>query len=313
LQGDTGAPLVAFTFGPFYRLRRSKFRELLAQELDIRYNKRLCDVTYSEDGRSVTAHFTDGSSSTGSMLVGADGARSTTRQILLGPDVSSINRLPYVATFVHQRFTKEQALYLRKFHPLFLPSAHPANLFAFFGMQHAVDPDDPSSWIFFFYISWPCSLEEQDATAHWSDAQRLAQVKEFAKTFCDPYKSAFEWTSDDTPVWHVGLTDWDPGRDGCRWDNHRGLITMVGDAVHAMTYQRGQGLNHSITDASKLRDAIVKINKGQDRQKTVTEFEDEMIERAGKEVRDGTANTMLLHNWEKVKLSPFYTKGMKQQ
>jgi 2-polyprenyl-6-methoxyphenol hydroxylase-like FAD-dependent oxidoreductase len=313
VQGDTGAPLIAFTFGPFYRLRRSKLRELLAEGLDVRYGKRLCDVSYASDGRSVTAHFTDGSSATGSMLIGADGAHSVTRSLLLGPDVAAINRLPYAATWLQRKFTKEQALYLRKFHPLFLASAHPKNHFAFFGMHHAEDPDDPSSWTFFFYISYASSVEEQDATADWTPAQRLAQQKQFAKDFCDPWKSAYEWTPDDAPVWHLGLTDWDPGREGCRWDNHGGLITMVGDAVHPMTYQRGQGLNHSVTDAKLLRDSIVKIREGGDQAKLITAFEEEMIERAGKEVRDGTANTMLLHDWEKVKLSPFFTKGLKKE
>jgi 2-polyprenyl-6-methoxyphenol hydroxylase-like FAD-dependent oxidoreductase len=247
------------------------------------------------------------------MLIGADGAHSVTRSLLLGPDVAAINRLPYAATWLQRKFTKEQALYLRKFHPLFLASAHPKNHFAFFGMHHAEDPDDPSSWTFFFYISYASSVEEQDATADWTPAQRLAQQKQFAKDFCDPWKSAYEWTPDDAPVWHLGLTDWDPGREGCRWDNHGGLITMVGDAVHPMTYQRGQGLNHSVTDAKLLRDSIVKIREGGDQAKLITAFEEEMIERAGKEVRDGTANTMLLHDWEKVKLSPFFTKGLKKE
>lgn len=310
IQGDTGEPLVSFTFGPFYRLRRSKLGYLLAEKLDIQYGKRLCNVSYASDARSVTAHFTDGSSATGSMVIGADGARSDTRKLLLGPEVGSINRLPYAATFVQCKFTKDQALYLRKFHPLFLASAHPANKFAFFGMHDAADPNDPSSWTFFFYISWHSSLEEQDATASWTAAQRLAQQKEFAKDFCDPWKSAYEWTPDDNPVWYLGLTDWDPGREACRWDNHGGLITMAGDAAHPMTYQRGQGLNHSVTDAKVLCDTIVKIEEGGDRKELMAAYEHEMIERAGKEVRDGTQNTTLLHDWKRVKESPFFNRGV---
>jgi 2-polyprenyl-6-methoxyphenol hydroxylase-like FAD-dependent oxidoreductase len=310
LRGDTGETMAAFTFGPFFRLRRSKLRDLLSEGLNIKYNKRLVDVTYAEDRLSVTAHFADGSSTTGSMLVGADGARSATRNILLGPELGAINRIPYAATFVQRRFTKDQALFLRSFHPLFLASAHPSNNFAFFGMHDAADPDDPTSWTFFFYISWQSSLEEQEATKDWTDAQRLAQQKDFAKRFCDPWKSAYEWTPDDASVWYMGLTDWDSGIESHQWDNHDGLITLVGDACHPMTYQRGQGFNHSATDAAKLRDALVKIREGGDRKVTVTAFEDEMIKRGGTEVRDGTANTMMLHDWEKVKQSPLFTKGM---
>ncbi|KAF2133040.1 FAD/NAD(P)-binding domain-containing protein [Dothidotthia symphoricarpi CBS 119687] len=312
LQGDTGESLAAFTFGPFYRLRRSKLRALLSQGLDIQYDKRLASITYAHDGQSVTAHFDDGTSATGRLLAGADGARSATRSLLLGPDLGAIHRIPFAATFVQRSFTADQALFLRSFHPLYLASAHPDNKFAFFGLHDVADAHDPSSWVFFFYISWPSSLDEQDRTQHWTDAERLAQQKEYAKSFCDPWKSAYEWTPDDAPVWYMGLTDWDPGRDACRWDNHGGLVTMLGDAVHPMTYQRGQGLNHSVTDAGKLRDALVKIDRGGDQKEAITAFEDEMIARGGKEVRDGTANTMLLHDWERVKQSPLFTKGMKK-
>jgi 2-polyprenyl-6-methoxyphenol hydroxylase-like FAD-dependent oxidoreductase len=310
LQGDTGDTMAAFTFGPFYRLRRSKLRALLSRDLDIQYDRRLVNVTYADDGRSVTAHFSNGSSTTGRMVVGADGARSQTRQLLLGVDLAAINHLPYAATFVQRKFTKEQALYLRTFHPLFLASAHPSNNFAFFGMQDAADPDDPSTWTFFFYISWRSSLEEQAATKEWTDAQRLAQQKEFAQKFCDPWKSAYEWTPDDAPVWYMGLTAWDPSHSDHRWDHHAGRITLVGDACHPMTYQRGQGLNHSATDAGKLRDALVQIAGGAEQGEAMGAFEEEMVKRGGTEVRDGVENTTMLHDWEKVKLSPLFKKGM---
>lgn len=312
LNGATGGPLASFDMGPFYRLRRGKLRQLLSQDLDIHYSKRLSDITYSDDGHSVTAHFTDGTCASGRLLVGADGARSTTRRVLLGPEQGAINRIPYAATFVQSRFTREQALFLRKFHPLYLAAAHPENKFAFFGMHNAEIDSDPSTWIFFFYISWPSSLEEQDATAHWTDAQRLAQQKELAKDFCDPWKSALEWTSDDRHVWYFGMSDWDPTLEGHRWDNHGGLVTMVGDAVHPMTYQRGQGLNHSVTDAGQLRDVLVQLQQGGDRAKLITKFEEEMIARSGEEVKSGTMNTAMLHNWEKVMESPFYNKGIKK-
>jgi 2-polyprenyl-6-methoxyphenol hydroxylase-like FAD-dependent oxidoreductase len=308
LKGDTGETMAAFTFGPFYRLRRSKLRDLLAQGLDIQYEKRLINITYSDDGSSVTAHFDDGTNATGSILVGADGARSSTRNLLLGPDLSTITHLPYAATFIQRKFTTSQALYLRSFHPLFLASAHPTNTFAFFGMHDAAS-SDPSSWTFFFYISWRSSLSEQDLTRNWTDAQRLAQQKAFAKHFCDPWKSAFEWTPDDAPVWYMGLTAWDPSLPGHRWDNRGGRVTLVGDACHPMTYQRGQGLNHSITDAGKLRDALVSIANGSAGE-AISAYETEMIERGGTEVRDGIANTTLLHDWEKVKESPLFRKGM---
>ncbi|KAJ4345421.1 uncharacterized protein N0V89_011551 [Didymosphaeria variabile] len=310
VQGDNGNTIAAFPISNFYRLRRSKLRQLLSQELDVRYEKRLANVTFAEDGKSVTAHFTDGTSATGSFLVGADGSRSTIRQCLLGPELGEIKKIPYCATFIECRYPKEQALFLRSFHSLYLATAHPDNFMGFFSTQFVEDPEDPTTWTFKFYISWQSSLEEQRATASWTDTQRLAQAKEFAKKFCDPWKSAYEWVPDNAGVWYMGMTEWDPGHEGHRWDNHDGLITIVGDAAHPMTYQRGQGLNHSLTDAGNLRDTLVKIRNGADRKQEITDFEEEMITRAGDEVRSCTLNTALLHDWEKVKNSPFYNKGM---
>lgn len=320
LDSSTGEVMGGATVDLFYRLRRSKLRALLAEGLDVRYGKKFSAAGFDDESGTVTARFSDGSRATGRMLVGADGARSTVRHCLLqdGQNQHLNQRLPYAATFVQSSFTREQAIFLRSFHPLYLAGVHPAGQFSFFGIQDASDESRPETWIFFFYISWPYSLEEQDATADWSNSQRLEQVKQFAKRYADPWKSAFEWVSDDNPVWYMGLSDWDPGAEGHRWDNHRGKATLIGDAAHTMTYQRGQGLNHSMTDSAKLRDAIKSFmnltepnSDSTDLQSTlVSAFEHEVIARGGGEVRMSTKNTGMLHNWELVLQSPVMTKGM---
>ena len=89
---------------------------------------------------------------------------------------------------------------------------------------------------------------------------------------------------------------------------------MAGDAAHTMTYQRGQGLNHSITDAAKLADAIKQFASGKTTQAdAISSYEKEMIDRTGGEVRVSTVNTGMLHNWEKVQQSPVMRSGMKPQ
>lgn len=89
---------------------------------------------------------------------------------------------------------------------------------------------------------------------------------------------------------------------------------MAGDAAHAMPHQRGQGLNHSITDAAKLVDAIQQFASGKATQAdAITSYEEEMISRAGGEVRTSTFNTAMLHNWEKVQQSPVMRSGMTPQ
>jgi 2-polyprenyl-6-methoxyphenol hydroxylase-like FAD-dependent oxidoreductase len=311
LNSKTGEQMGAAEIDYFYRLRRSKLRALLAKDADIRFGKKLTSIDDSPDGKSITAHFEDGTSATGLLIVGADGARSVTRQISVGTDGALNRRIPFAATFVQANFTRDQAIHLRSWHPLYLAGIHPDGRFSFFGIQDATDAARPETWTFFFYISYPSSTEEQEATADWTDAQRLKQAKEMAKDFDDPWKSAYEWLSDDHPVWHMGMSDWDPGAENHRWNNHGGRVTLAGDAAHIMTYQRGQGLNHSISDASKIVQAVKSIldgSKGQE--EAITSYEKEMIERAGTEVRMSTQNTGMVHSWEQALQSPVFKKGL---
>lgn len=313
INAESGELMSALPVQYFYRLRRSKLRALLAEGLDIRYNMPLSSIDFSSNDRQATAGFEGGSSITARLVVGADGARSSLRQLLLGPNQGIVRRLPYCATFVHAQYTREQALFLRQFHPLYLAGIHPGGYFSFFGMQDAADPDRPETWTFFFYISWYSTFEDQERTADWTNAQRLQQVKDFSRAFTDPWKSAFEWVDDDRKVWYIRLHDFDPGADGHRWDNHGGRVTLAGDAAHTMTYQRGQGLNHSVTDAAKLFEAIKQLMANESSQAVaISSYEEEMIARAGGEVRLSTTNTEMLHNWRKVLQSPLLTSGMKQ-
>lgn len=322
-NAQTGEEIGGATVDLFYRLRRSKLRNLLAEGIDVRYGSTFKDFQLADDGQGVIACFEDGSSVVGRMLVGADGARSSVRRALL-PEQYLSQRLPYAATFVQASFSREQALFLRKFHPLYLAGVHPNDQFSFFGTQDASNATCPETWIFFFYISWPSSLDEQDSTSGWSDAQRLQQLKTFARDYADPWKSAFEWVSDDHPVWYMGLSAWDPGAEGHRWDNHQGRVTLVGDAAHTMTYQRGQGLNHSMTDAAKLCDALKLFVSDASNDSTagaedgdknlqkesIDAIEEEVIVRGGAEVRMSTTNTRMLHNWEMALQSPVMRQGM---
>ncbi|EGC42274.1 conserved hypothetical protein [Histoplasma capsulatum var. duboisii H88] len=313
VNGESGELIAAIHAQKFYRLRRSKLRALLAEELDIRYNKSFENIAFSSGDSLAVVHFNDGSSIAAKLVVGADGSRSSVRQLLLGPDQAAIRRLPYCATFIHSRFTREQALFLRSFHPLYIAAIHPGGLFSFLGMQDAADPERPETWTFFFYISWYSSLDEQDKTSHWTDVQRSEQVKEFSRTFTDPFKSAFEWASADCKVWYFGLHDFDPGAEGHHWGNLGGRVTLAGDSAHTMTYQRGQGLNHSLTDAAELCEAIKNFTSKKSTQgAAISSYEEAMIRRAGGEVRLSTTNTEMLHDWQKVLQSPLMKTGMRQ-
>lgn len=311
LNATTGEVINEAKIEYFYRLKRSALRKFLADSVDIRYGKKLVDVELSKDGKLATAKFEDGSSATGSLIVGADGPKSVVRNVLLGQTAALPKRVEYAATWVQARYTREQALHLRSVHPLFLGGVHPDGYFAFFGIQDASDAEHPENWLFFFYVSFKRSIAEQDDASNWTQQQHLAALKEKAKTFSDPWKSALEWLPEDHPIWDFKFAEWDPGLSEHKWDNRNGRMTLAGDAAHVMTVQRGQGLNHSLTDALQLLEAIKKSRQGGMKPvDAISEYEEKMITRAAEEVRLCTKNTAMLHNWELFLNSPVMKKGL---
>lgn len=319
INGKTGEIIGQAEIEKFYRLRRSKIRALLLEGVDVRWGKPISEISYSEDGKSLTAHFADGSQDTGSILVGADGPHSGTRSILVGEETSKCTPIDYAATMCFNKLPRDKALFLRSdpHHPLFQCAPNPSGTFAWLGLHDAPDPSDPESWVFFHYISFPEPREQfyKDKSA----AEHVAYQKQLAKEYADPIKSAFEWLPDDsTTVWYGKMQHWDPGVPDHRWDNKGGRVTLAGDAAHPMTFQRGQGLNHAITDASKLCKTIKDIwqdSQGQNAEtkaRCIEEYESEMIKRGSDEVRLGEMNTKMLHDWEKVLQSPVLQKGLKQ-
>ncbi|CZR66045.1 related to monooxygenase [Phialocephala subalpina] len=314
LHGQTGEQIGEAVTPHLYRLRRSKLRALIADGIDIQYGKELSNITYSEDGTVVTAHFADGSNTNGSVLVGADGTRSVVRNLLLGPEKAALTVLEFAASIVQAKYTAEQVKFLRSWHPLFVAAPHPEGYMAWVGLHAAPDADDPENWIMNHYISWHCTHAEQERTKDWTNEQRLKQVKGFAEKFCDPFKSAYGWLKDDHPVWYAPLTQWDPSLPEHRWENHGGRVTLAGDAAHPMTFQRGQGLNSAIKDASELLAQITDIvHSKKTRQEAIEAYEKEMIERTGMEVKLSAENTRMVHVWAEVKQSPLFSKGFSKQ
>lgn len=82
-----------------------------------------------------------------------------------------------------------------------------------------------------------------------------------------------------------------------------------------MTFQRGQGLNHALKDPYELCKRIEGFwNSGrfssEQRVMAIAAYENEMRPRGGEEVRLSGANSIAMHDWEKVMQTPSVNKGM---
>lgn len=61
----------------------------------------------------------------------------------------------------------------------------------------------------------------------------MKDFKRRAGELAQPFRSAFEVISDDTPIWHNRLSYWATQP----WDNRNGTVTLAGDAAHSMTFR----------------------------------------------------------------------------
>lgn len=66
------------------RVPRSNMRKVCGNGIDVQYGKHLSRIEFGEDEQGVTARFADGTWASGTLVVGADGARSRVREVAMG-------------------------------------------------------------------------------------------------------------------------------------------------------------------------------------------------------------------------------------
>lgn len=220
--------------GPWVGIHRADFQQVLSGAVGmdvIELRKRLVDI--DDSGTEVVLRFTDGSTATADLVIGADGARSTVRRLMLGYD---------------------DALY--------------SGVSAFRGivpiqqMSSMPDPDAIQFWMgpgghclhypmnaegshnFFLVERTPSLWPHKGWIAPTNDEEKLARFGDWHPAVVEMV-SAVSCTERWALFHRPPLSRWSKGR-----------ITLLGDAAHAMVPHHGQGANTSIEDAIVLADQL---------------------------------------------------------
>ena len=256
---------------------------------------------------SVVATFADGTSVTGSLIVGCDGSNSVVREALVGKDAAEAEDLDIQMFNVSCSFPKETALLQRMGHPVFKNSYHPEGFMWWQSIQDVKDPEQPETWLFQNCLSWIGKPYVEDFPDRES---RLAFWKEKAQLFADPWKTVGRDFPEDLPIVTDRTTVWTPNMDWSKTE-FGSRVTLAGDAAHTMPPHRGQGLNNALQDAAELVEQLKAVKSGEKSLSgAVGAYEKDMKERTLVEIPISVAQARMVHNFDTLLNAPFFKHGM---
>ncbi|MGW4647883.1 FAD-dependent oxidoreductase [Kitasatospora sp. NPDC004289] len=240
-----GAELASVPLGEVERplaryrcLRRAELGAVLQREvrrrgIPLRHGARLASVTETEEG--VTAHFADGSSEAGDLLVGADGLHSAVRG-WLEPDGAGPE---YAGQRVFYGYSTAAPP----------PVAAPDLITMVRGSEAAfgylVSPAGRTFW-FARVAGVPVDAEERART---TPAQWRAWLEPLLRPDRTPCADIVAGTGEElmvTNALHLPA--------GNRWRSRR--VVLIGDAAHAASPATGQGASMALEDAVVLAKAL---------------------------------------------------------
>ena len=249
---------------------RVTLRQVLMAELaELHLGKTF--VRYEERGGKVVAHFEDGTHAEGDILVAADGSGSRVRRQFL-PDAPLIDT--GVAAIGGKVFLDEHRARLapQLLDGMCLVSARDGvNLFV--AMQEVSEtagaigrnePGSEASGAVFEntrgYVMWGlgATRERLHAEAAEHDPAKLAAIAACAVAGWAPELRSLIALADPTTLSQFAIRT---SRPVGPWPT--GQVTLIGDAIHAMTPYRGVGANMALEDAMRLKRALVAGARGE--------------------------------------------------
>ncbi|KAI3395126.1 hypothetical protein diail_1741 [Diaporthe ilicicola] len=266
------------------RADRDMLRQFLATNIPCRMGKRA--VSFRESSDSVTVQFQDGTSATGSILVGADGTNSAVREQLMGqgtkPQLLPVANIGGEVTLYGSDFENELQLGHSSRSNFLLEPAKPGlPIVRSFCALKKVSPDGASGEYYWFVAWFDDTIADP---AHWVRTASPKELHDFVIQTTRGLAPEFRNIFDLTPV-NTLRGETFPQRALMLPELPTGRVTLLGDAAHSMPPNRGEAGVHAMMDALKLAECIGKIeaiNETEDSgtRTAVSMYHEEMIPRS---------------------------------
>jgi 2-polyprenyl-6-methoxyphenol hydroxylase-like FAD-dependent oxidoreductase len=280
-------------------ISRIALRKILLEGLEdiVVFDKTFVAYEAAPRGR-VTVRFQDGTTATGDIVVGADGASSRVKSQLL----PNARRLDTGIVVLSGKFPldgtarRDMPPAILK-GPILVPGPRGCFLFA-----SAVEypPDALRAYDNEEYVMWGFSAHRASLAPHHNIAELTGeQAKVLALAQMHDWHPALRRLVERADTATMTSFEAKSAEPVAPWQT--GPVTLLGDALHNMTPFRGMGANMALRDAAALRGALVSIAHGQAAQASaLAAYEQAMIEQGFAAVNGSLAQMHRLHSQSPV-------------
>ena len=252
---------------------RNELRRGLLTNLDVQWSKRF--TSYEVFGDGIEAHFDDGTSIRGNILIACDGSKSSVRAQLM-PDFqrNNLHITNVGGTVDHHDDDFKKIDELTK-----------DSLVRILGEQGHTLLILPLRQSFMWALSWPET--ETNEEMNLSTIQLIDKVRRYFKN--DEIVRLIERTSPSTTIGPYRLYS-APCLKRNPFPNHP-RITFLGDAAHPMTTHAGKGANTAFVDAFDLANSLLDPSSS-----TLAQYEEKMFQRGYAAVKMSLTSTQMIHS-----------------
>ena len=278
---------------PSINIMRSHLHQVLREEAErqgikIAFGKKLQDLSTSEQG--VIATFADGTTAEGAFLVGCDGVYSRTRQ-LINPEAPTPKYTGLISTGGFAQ------------HSSFPPT--PDTMHFVFGKLAFFGYHIGSSGELYWFVNFP-----QKESPAKGDLDMIVS-DEWQERMLDLFREDLPLISEmirATESAIIGYPIYDISTQPI-W--HQGPVVLVGDAIHAVSPNAGQGASLAVEDAIILAKCLRDISDLEQAFATYERLRRARVERMvqhGRSAGQGKVMTNPIQVWFRDRLAPLFLK-----